>query len=126
MSLFRKLFDRRAPQPAPAQTHGPEHALLVYLKLSNDEFGAEEEREAIHNMSDQMQAAINSASVGEFDGDEFGNGECTLFMYGPDADALMRTVEPILRNNPFTRGGRVIKRFGEASDPSAREVRIDL
>jgi len=69
---------------------------------------------------DQM---IRSSGAGEFDGDEFGEGACTLFMYGPDADLLFRAVEPALRSSPLVRGGRAIKRYGP---PGSREESIAL
>jgi len=46
-----------------------------------------------------------SPRVGEFDGNEFGEGECVWYMYGPDADALYRAVEGIIRE-AATQAGR--------------------
>jgi hypothetical protein len=103
-----------------------EHAVLVHLKLSNEASGTQKEAEAIHALSDRLEARILEAGAGEFDGDEFGQGECTLYMYGPDADALFRAIEPELRASPLTRRGSVTKRYGAADDPAAREVRVSL
>ena len=103
-----------------------EHAVLAYLRLSDGEFGGEGEIESIHELTDRLAEAIESAGVGEFDGDEFGDGECSLYMYGPDADALFASIEPILRNSSHATGGHVIKRYGDADDPEAKEVRVDL
>jgi hypothetical protein len=122
MAWFSNLFGRS--KPAPASTDVPEHALLVYLELSDPDFGTEAERESIHALTDELDEAIASAGVGEFDGDEFGDGTCTLYMYGPDADRLFATVEPILTRSPLTAGGHAVKRYGSAGDPSAREERI--
>ncbi len=126
MSLFRRLFERRDPPAKVEPPSPPEHAVLVHLNLRDDQFGVEAEREAIHAMSDRMDDAIEAANAGEFDGDEFGAGECTLFMYGPDADALFAAVEPILRADEIARGAKVVKRFGEASDPNARIETVQL
>ena len=103
-----------------------EHAVLAYLKLSDAEFGTADERDSIHALSDRLEEAISDAGAGEFDGDEFGDGQCILFMYGPDADAIFSAIERILRESPHSRGGYVIKRYGEATDPTAKEVRVDL
>jgi hypothetical protein len=103
-----------------------QHAVLVHLKLGGGEFGTGDEVESIHDLSDQLLEAIEEREVGEFDGDEFGDGRCMLFMYGPDADALFAVVEPILRASPLSRGGHAIKRYGEAGDENAREVRVDF
>ena len=103
-----------------------EHAVIVNLSLSDGEFGTEEERESIYGLSHRLEEQIDAQRVGEFDGDEFGEGQCTLFMYGPNADALYSAIEPILRESPLSMGGHIVKRYGEAVDPNAKEVRIDL
>ncbi len=103
-----------------------EQAVLVYFNLSDMGFGTEEEREAIRELSDRIEQEVEREGVGEFDGDEFGGGQCTLFMYGPDADALFAAIEQILRESPLTRGAHVIKRYGEVLDPGAKKVRVDL
>ena len=103
-----------------------EHAVLAYLKLSDDQFDTTNKRESIHELCDRLEEIIVEAGVGEFDGDEFGEGDCILYMYGPDADALFSAVESVLRVSPHAKGGYVIKRYGEASDPAAREIRVEL
>ena len=123
MDLLRRLFGlpRGKPEPPP-----PEHAVVVYLKLSDAKFGTPEDRASIHRLSASLESAINTAAVGDFDGDEFGKGECALFMYGPDADRLFATIEPIVRASRHAQGARAIKRYGPAQDPSSRRVQIDL
>lgn len=103
-----------------------EHAVIAYLELSNDGFGTREDVEAIHELSDQLETAIEENETGEFDGDCFGEGECILYMYGPDADALFAVIEPVLRASPLAEGARVIKRYGDVSDLHAKEVSILL
>jgi hypothetical protein len=124
MGFFSKLFGRSAS--APAQPAVSEHAVLVYLKLSGTEFGTESERQAVHSLTDELEAAIVTEGAGEFDGDEFGAGGCTLYMYGPDADRLFAAVESLLKGSPLTKGAHAIKRYGAASDSDAREVRVDF
>lgn len=102
------------------------HAVLVTLKLSQGQFGSADEMDAIHEMTDEMFDAIEQNDAGEFDGDEFGGGECVLFMYGPDADVLFATVEPILRASRWAKGASVLKRYGDVEDEHAREVRLEL
>jgi hypothetical protein len=103
-----------------------EHAVIVHLQLDDPGFGSAEMRESIYELQGSLTDAINKAKVGEFDGDDFGQGECLLFMYGPNADLLFDTVEPILKQSPHAKGGFAIKRYGEATDPRAREVKIKL
>ncbi len=65
---------------------------------------------------------VEHAGVGDLDGNEFGGSEATLYACGPDADALFSIMAPALRGLCF-RPAHVILRYGEGSDPSAREVR---
>lgn len=104
----------------------PEHAVLVYIKLSNEGMGNEKERKDCHALGDRLEKSIEAKKAGEFDGDEFGEGFCTLYMYGPDADALFNAVESDLRAVPLLVGSYAIKRYGTAGDAEAREVRVVL
>ena len=101
-----------------------EQAVLVHLRLRDGRFGSPDERKAIEVLEDQIQFAIDEASAGEFDGNEFGGGECVLFTYGPDADRLYRVIEPLLKAAPAAAGGYAIKRYGEAHDAASLEVRV--
>lgn len=103
-----------------------EQAVIVHLPLEEDPFGSAREREAVATLADALEGAIDEQGVGEFDGEEFGGGRCVIYMYGPDADRLFATVEPILKAAPATRGGFAIRRYGEAKDASAAETRVNL
>jgi hypothetical protein len=104
----------------------PEHAVLIYIKLSDDKMGNEKERKDCQALEERMETSIKTKQAGEFDGDEWGEGFCRLFMYGPDADALFNAVETDLRAAPLLAGSYAIKRYGPAGDTKARETRIVL
>ena len=76
----------------------------------------------IFELEDQLISAIEKSAAGEFDGNEVGESETVLYMYGPDADALYAAVSPILRNSPLARGGTIVRRYGPSGDET-REVR---
>ena len=101
-----------------------EHAVIIHLRLSNSSFGVSDEQEAFFALEDEVAAAIEDAQSGEFDGDEFGEGECVLYTYGPDADVLFAAIEPVLKASSLANGGYAIKRYGEAANPTAREIRV--
>jgi hypothetical protein len=101
-----------------------EQAVIAHLRLKEGPFGSPKEREAVRDLEKRLERAIQADAAGEFDGDEFGNNKCVLFMYGPDADRLFKIIEPILKSVPLTLGGYAIKRYGEAHDSDAREVRV--
>lgn len=101
-------------------------ALIVNLKLAGDGFGEPEERERIWTLADDLAEAVETQTDGKFDGDEFGEGECRLFMYGPDPDAMFSAVEQILRESSLTAGAHALKCYGEPNDDNLRVVRIDF
>ncbi|RWA67387.1 hypothetical protein [Mesorhizobium sp.] len=101
-----------------------EQAVIVYLILRGGQFGAPHERQSVQVLEDRLQQVVSYAGVGEFDGDQFGEGKCTLYLYGPDAEKLFLVIEPVLRSAPVAAGGYAIKRLGAAVDLDAKEVRV--
>jgi hypothetical protein len=102
-----------------------EQDLLVVLRLSNRLMGVHSERQAIEAFADELEQAITEAGVGEYDGDEIGGGECVLFFCGPDIDALLTVLQPLLKRSPLCRGGHLV-RMVTAADGSCERQRIPL
>src|SRR4051812_44985689 len=113
MGFLSRLFSRPAQPSAP--TAG-EHAVIVSIPLSGDSFGTEAEREGCFAVEDRLRDAVAGAGAGEVDGHEFGEGKCTVYMYGPDADRLFSAAEPVLRTDGLRAGTTVVKRYGGAQD----------
>jgi len=101
-----------------------DHAVIIHLELSDDKFGTENDRERISMLEDNIAEAFSNSGFGELDGDEFGEGECVIYTYGSDADALYSLVEPLLVADDGEHKGYAIKRYGEPDDPNAREIRM--
>ncbi len=98
--------------------------VIVHLPLDDPRFGSKEQREALHALEDDLIQAIELAEAGDFDGNDFGQGECVFFMYGPAADILWMVIEVVLRECPAARGGYAIKRYGPVDDPNAKSVQV--
>ncbi len=98
--------------------------VIVYLALSDNAIGSSGEREALFEFQEQLMRAIGDAVAGEFDGDLWGEGECILYLYGPNADRLFAVIQPLLKACPLAADGYAIKRYGDAADIDAREVRV--
>jgi hypothetical protein len=100
-----------------------QHAVIVHLYPDvGDDWG-------VDLVEDPLIEAIAEHGVGEFDGHDIaldGSGEVILYAYGPDADALWEVMEPILRAVPRKERSHAIKRYGQAGDPAARVVRVEL
>lgn len=99
-------------EPSPLQT---KEWIAVYLKLSGGEYGSADEQDRVRAFACKLDGLIRRHGVGLYDGDEFGNSEAGLFMYGQDAGLLFETIEPLLRSWSLLKGGYAIKRYGDAS-----------
>jgi hypothetical protein len=112
----RMLMDnlrRMITKPESQSPALPKDCIAAYFKLSAPNFGTIDEMKEIHRFTGQLAEAIEASKAGVYDGDEFGEGECGLFMYGPDADRLFDVVYPLLSSWKKMRGGRIIKRYGQ-------------
>jgi hypothetical protein len=100
--------------------------VLIHLKLSDGGSGTPADASAMHALASHLDAKTKQTQVGRFETATFRDGECVLIMYGPSADSLYATIEPELRASSLSRGGWVIKRYGNAQDRNARTVRVEL
>jgi ABC-type transport system substrate-binding protein len=96
-------------------------AVIIYLKLSDDRFGADGETFALYDVEDALEKAVKKA--GELDGHEIGGGFFTIYVYGPDADAMLRAMVPVLAAHVAKSGSYVVERRGP---PGASSRRIEL
>jgi hypothetical protein len=99
-----------------------EQAVLIEFPISG-KMGTKDELKRIFSLEEELEKAIKTFGVGEFDGNEIGEGRCVLFMYGPSAKKLYKAIEPVLRKSPLTKGGVVRLRSGP---PGSKEERIKL
>lgn len=129
MGFLSKLLKRgeptRAPGTAPSGATPPEHALLFRIVYDSGGQGLPDNATVVllHALQDRLVEAIRNAAVGELDGDEFGEGACTVYCYGPDADRLWDAVAPVLEAESFPQGSVAVKRYGP---PGAREDTVEL
>ncbi|MEY4484913.1 MAG: hypothetical protein RL693_2365 [Verrucomicrobiota bacterium] len=52
----------------------------ITIKLSDDNFGASRERDTILDLKHRLEDKLGHERAGEIDGEEFGGGECVLFI----------------------------------------------
>ena len=127
--LIRRAQARRdtkahksAPRLSEGLNRGSEQALIARISLSDAEYGELKERGEIQKLEDDLERAIKAKpGTGEFDGDEFGNGFCSIYMYGPSAARLFDLTIPILLSFQAPSGSFIIKRYG---GPGEKEERI--
>jgi len=85
------------------------------------------EPQSLFALEAKLEAAIASAGVGEYDGNEIAAdiSDGTFYMYGPDADALFAVVRPILKACKAISRVRARLRYGPAEDGvREREVKV--
>lgn len=117
MGLLSWLFGGKTPTPGPAPSgKPPEHAVILHILLER-EMPDPVEMERYHDLQDELEKAIHAAHAGELDGDEWGEGMCVIYMYGPDAEALWEAVAPVLEKHQFPAGSHAVKRTGPPGSP---------
>jgi hypothetical protein len=118
MGLLDRILGRKKPEQ---RSQSPEHAVLVHFAYGSTNLSE------LFALEERLEAAIADAGVGEFDGNEVATdgSDGTLYMYGPDADALFAVVRPALDATDFMRGARVRLRYGPPED-GVREVEVVL
>jgi len=100
-----------------------QEALIATITLRSGGMGNAVERQRIVALEHQLSSAIEQSRAGKLDGDEFGGGVCTIYLYGPSAHRLFEIVLPILRDFRPPAGSYVIKRYG---GPGSKEDRVSL
>src|SRR5687767_9041111 len=115
------LFGRKKQKQGAADA-AVEHAVLLHYALSDDEFGDRDEREDVFALGERLEAAIGAARAGELDGNEFGDGEVVIYLYGPDKDRLWAAVESVARAFPARPAHALLRAGGPEVEPD----RIDL
>lgn len=119
MGLLDKILGKgnNPEQPSPPT----EHAVLVHFNYGSTDLSR------VFSLEERLEKVIASAGVGEFDGNEVATdgSDGTLYMYGPDADALFAAVRPVLEATDFMRGARVRLRYGPPAD-GVRETEVVL
>ncbi len=67
----------------------------------------------IVTLENRLEEALEINRLGELDGHETGPESTVLFLYGGNAEALFRVVEPLLLDYPLCRGARLTIRQGD-------------
>jgi len=104
-------------------SNGVEQALIITIPLTNGKSGSQDEVQRLFKLEDELITAIEHSSVGEYDGNEIGEGEFTMYSYGPSANKLFDVALPILAKYRLPPGSRAIKRYGK---PGAKEERVPI
>jgi len=101
----------------------PDEAVLVYVKLSDNEFGTGEERMWCYSLEDRLIEEILKQQSGELDGHDFGQGYCIFYLYGKCTEILYNSIIGVLGELKLPPQSYTIKRYG---GPGAKEIRLEF
>ncbi|GHA62263.1 hypothetical protein [Pontibacter akesuensis] len=122
MGFFDKLFGKpQTQQEEKSKNNEPEHAVIVRF-----DYGIEK-LEPLHALEDKLEEVIGEEGVGEYDGHEIAvdYSDGFLYMYGPNAEILFKTVKPVLTEADFMKGAKATLRFGPPED-GVKEVEVEI
>ena len=117
MNILKKLFGSAPTAPSTDE----EHAVIVRFTYGKDSL------ENLHALEKVLNTTIDHEAVGEYDGHDIAVdlSDGILYMYGPNADKLFDSVNPILESTDFTKGASVTLRYGPPEDGvTEKELKI--
>jgi hypothetical protein len=102
------------PWPLTRQAEpGKEQAVILSMRLSNDNFGTDLEDEQLARLEAQLERQLAATKAGEWDGHETGGGYHKIFLYGPCAEKLSDAILMTVLEFDALPGSYMVKRFGE-------------
>lgn len=87
-----------------------------------------EELDPLHELEDRLRQVISGQNAGLYDGHEVSVDSIDgfLYMYGPNAETLFKSVLPILRVTDFMKGAIAYLSFGPMEENAKMlEVKIE-
>ncbi len=117
MAIFNNLFTKDTEE----ESITPQHSVIIKF-----DYGMES-LDPLFELEDKLEIIIEEAEAGELDGHEIAmdGSDGFLYMYGPNAEVLFKTIKPVLDEAAFIKGGVATLRFGPPED-GAHEIDIDL
>jgi hypothetical protein len=106
---------------ATFELHGDLHRVSVWLRLTDPSFESEREQIRLFALEDRLMRAVDAAGTGEHDTNALEAGFLAIRLVGPDADAIVATILPLLGEAPA--GSYLAIRRGPSG---AAEDRLDL
>lgn len=88
----------------------------------NEDFGSSRQRQEIEGIEEIKKVLPDSSGI---DGHEMGDGEAILYIYGPNADTIFKSIEPVLKNANFNHVD-VTLQYGLPDDPNTKEKHFTL
>src|SRR5688500_11513709 len=110
MGLFDFFFNKSSGSKSLSEQSNKVAEQAVIVNFNYGKEGMEE----LYLLSDKLEKEISKNGVGEFDGHEIATdySDGSLYMYGPNAELLFKTIKPTLESVDFMKGAKATLRFG--------------
>jgi hypothetical protein len=73
------------------------------LELTGSDFGTAPERQKILQLKHRLEQVLAEGPLGEIDGEEFGDGECTIFIQTNSPPEVTNVIQTFLRSEGIER-----------------------
>ena len=95
-----------------------EHAVIIRFGYGSTDLSP------LFELEDQLEAAIEAAGAGDYDGHEIrvDGADGTLYAYGPDADRLFAAMRPVLAATTVLHQVEATLRYGPPEDGVREQV----
>jgi hypothetical protein len=106
-----------------SRTLNKEHSVVVFFKYGKKSL------DPLFELDARLDKIISEAGVGEYDWHEIAldGSDGSIYMYGPNAEVLFKTVRPQLEKTLFMKGAIACLRFGGfGCDAPEIEVVLDF
>lgn len=95
------------------------HRVTVWLRLADPTFESEREQQRLFALENSLMSALDESGAGEHDSNSLEAGYLAIRLVGPDADAVLDVVRPLLVGT--SSGGYLAVRRGPAGSGEDRE-----
>ena len=104
MDLLSKLFGpKESPKKGP-----PEQEVEVHFFYGSTNY------QHLFALEDVLRLTVAEAGVGHYEGHDVAEdgSDGYYYLYGPDAEAIYRAIDPVLAGSTFMKGAKVTLWFG--------------
>jgi hypothetical protein len=109
----------RTAHEATFDATADQHRVTVWLRLADPTFESVREQQRLFALENSLMRALDASGVGEHDSNSLEAGYLAIRLVGPDADAVLDVVRPLLVGT--SSGGYLAVRRGPAGSGEDRE-----
>ncbi len=116
------MFNLFSKKDEPIFTYN--QAVIVEIDFAGlENFGVKEQRKEVYQLEKKIEGVLPKTSG--IDGDEFGDGGATIYIYGSNADEIFKASETTLRGTTFNHIDITLQ-YGLPDDPNTKDKKFTL